>query len=111
MKGPITADKVRQEQILRASNTIKKKYDVKQVILFGSKARGLFDKESDIDFCVIIEEPKKRRIEIAREVRKELRNYISAPLDVLVYDEKRFYERASLGLTLEASILKEGIEL
>ncbi|MBA7592550.1 hypothetical protein ES708_34737 [subsurface metagenome] len=111
MKGPITADKVTQEQIQQASNIIKKKHNAKQVILFGSKARGLSDKESDIDFCVIIEKPKKRKIEIAREVRKDLRHYISAPLDVLIYDEKSFNERAALGITMEATILKEGIVL
>ncbi len=111
MKGPITADKVTQEQLRRASETVKKKYNVKKVILFGSKARGHLEKDSDIDLCFIIENPTKRRIEIAREVRKELRNYISAPLDVLIYDEKSFNERAALGITMEASILKEGIEL
>ena len=111
MRRPITADEVTQEQLRLASDTVKKKHNAKKVILFGSKARGHLEKDSDIDLCIIIEEPKKRRIEIAREVRRDLRNYISAPLDVLVYDEKDFNERASLGITMEASIQKEGIEL
>ena len=111
MAEPITADEVTQEQLRRASESIKKKHNAKKVILFGSKTRGHLEKDSDIDLCVIIEEPKKRRIEIAREVRKDLRRYISAPIDVLVYEEKNFNERAALGITMEASIQREGIEL
>ena len=111
MTGPLTADEVTQEQMRQVFDCIKKKYNAKHVILFGSKARGISHRESDIDLCVIIEELKKRRIEIARDVRKDVRNYISSPLDVLVYDEKSFNERAALGITMEATILKEGIEL
>ena len=111
MKEPTTADEVTQAQLLEASDTVKKKYNAKKVILFGSKANGQLGKDSDIDLCIIIEEPKKRRIDIAREVRTDLRSYISAPLDVLVYDEKNFNERVALGITMEASIQKEGIEL
>ncbi len=111
MREPTTADEVTQAQLLEASDIVKKKYNAKKVILFGSKARGNLGRDSDIDLCIIIEKPERRRIDIAREVRTDLRNYITAPLDVLVYDEKSFNERAALGITMEASIQKEGIEL
>ena len=111
MAKPLTADEVTREQLLEVSEEVKKNHNAKKVILFGSKAKGLLQKDSDIDLCIIIEKPSKRRIDIAREVRTDLRDYIAAPLDVLVYDEKSFNERAALGITMEASIQREGIEL
>ena len=92
----MTADLVTEEQMRLASEDIKMKYNIKRVILFGSKARGITHKDSDIDFCIIVERLKKRKIEAIREIKKDLRSFITAPIDILVYDEERFNESLEL---------------
>lgn len=41
-----------REQVIREIIDFAKKYDVKKVILFGSRARGDFKRTSDIDLAV-----------------------------------------------------------
>ena len=43
--------------IKEASKILREKFHAKEVILFGSKARGDDDMESDIDILVLIDEP------------------------------------------------------
>ena len=46
-----------------------------------------------------------------REIRRELINLISSPLDILVYNEEEFHRRAVLRNTLEHKIMSDGIRL
>ena len=90
---------------------MKKRFAVKQIFIFGSHAYGKPDKESDIDLCVIADLNNKRKIDIIREIRRELIDLISNPLDILVYSEKEFTERAGLTSTLEHKILMSGMKV
>jgi Nucleotidyltransferase domain. len=45
-----------KKDIEKAKNTILKAVDAEQIILFGSYARGDYNKDSDIDLMVIIKE-------------------------------------------------------
>jgi predicted nucleotidyltransferase len=99
------------EQIELLRNTLREKFKVQQIFIFGSQAYGKPDEESDIDLCVITDLKNKRKIDIIREMRRELINLISSPLDILVYTEKEFKERASLRNTLEHKILMNGIKV
>ena len=98
-----------QIELLR--NTLKVKFNVKQIFIFGSQAYGKTDKESDIDICVITDLNNKRKIDIIREMRRELIGLISNPLDILVYTEKEFKERAGHKNTFEYKILMDGIKV
>jgi predicted nucleotidyltransferase len=77
------------EQIEILKNTLKEKFAVKQIFVFGSHAYGEPDKDSDIDLCVITDLDNKRKIDIIREIRRELIELISNPLDILIYSEKK----------------------
>jgi predicted nucleotidyltransferase len=99
------------EQIETLKDTLKKKFPVKQIFIFGSYAYGEPDKDSDIDLCVITDLNNKRKIDIIREIRRELINLISNPLDILIYSEKEFNERAGLRSTLEHKIQMSGIKV
>ncbi len=99
----------KQLEVLK--NTLTKKFGAKQIILFGSYAYGKPDNESDIDLCVITDLKKRRKIEVIREIRRELIDLISNPLDILVYNEEEFNERAGLKSTFEYMIAKDGIRL
>ena len=99
------------EQIELLRDKLKQKFSVKQIFVFGSYAYGEPDKESDIDLCVIADFNNKRKIDITREIRRELIDLISNPLDILVYSEKEFTERAALTSTLEHKILMNGMKV
>ena len=99
------------EQIELLKGALISKFDAKQIIIFGSHAYGNADKESDIDLCVITDLQNKRKIDIIREIRRELINVISSPLDILVYNEEEFRRRAVLRNTLEHKIMSNGIRL
>ena len=91
--------------------TLASKFHPRKIILFGSFAYGQPDTESDLDVCVILDLGGKRKIEVIREIRRELAGIIGLPLDILVYDEEEFQDIASLSSTLEHKILKQGIQL
>lgn len=99
------------EQIEVLTDVLKKNFAVKQIFVFGSHAYGQPDKDSDIDLCVITDLNNKRKIDIIREIRRELIELISNPLDILIYSEKEFKERAGLRSTLEHKILMNGIKV
>ncbi len=99
------------ERIETLVNKLKEKFDVRQIFIFGSQAYGKPDEESDIDLCVITDLKNKRKIDIIREMRRELIDLISNPLDILVYSEKEFKERTSLRSTLEYKILLDGTKV
>jgi len=46
-----------KKAVLEASAMLKKAFPVKEVVLFGSKARGDDDEESDIDLLVLTSQP------------------------------------------------------
>lgn len=98
-----------QVELLR--DTLSQKFGAKQIFLFGSQSNGQFADDSDIDVCVITNLHNKRKIDVLREIRRELLNRVASPLDILVYSEEEFAERARLGNTLEHKIMNEGVKL
>lgn len=78
------------EQIEVLKNVLRKKFAVKQILVFDSYAYGVPDENSDIDLCVITDLDDRRKIDIIREIRRELMDLISNPLDILVYSEEEF---------------------
>ncbi len=99
------------ERIETLVNKLKEKFDVRQIFIFGSQVYGKPDEESDIDLCVITDLKNKRKIDIIREMRRELMDLISNLLDILVYSEKEFNERADLRSTLEYKIMLDGTKV
>ena len=97
-----------QKQIRQSSDKIIEKFAAKKIILFGSYAYGEPNKDSDIDLCVIADFKGKRKIDIIREIRREIISFITFPLDIFVYDLEEFDERSELRNTLEYKIAHEG---
>jgi len=98
------------EDILEISKIISKNFTVKKIILFGSYAKGLEKEDSDIDICILTDE-NIRKIEILRKIRRTLYDYISIPLDLLIYRTDEFYERADKLKSIEREIEKEGVAI
>ena len=100
-----------EQDLQLVANTIRSQYHHAKVLLFGSYAKDAQGPGSDIDLCIILENPPKRTIEISRSIRKEIYPVLKRPLDILVYDKRTFDERASSPLTLESEIKDSAREL
>ena len=94
-----------------AAAKIKSQYRQATVLLFGSQAKGIPGKGSDIDLCVILDNPLHRTLDISRQIRKEIHPLLKQSLDILVYDKKTFNERSACPLTMEAEIAESAREL
>ena len=102
---------ITKTQIERLANTIAKKFGTRKIFLFGSYAYGKPQSESDLDLCIITDLGDKRKIELIRDIRREIILNFQIPLDILLYDNKEFNERSLLKNTLEYKILNKGILL
>jgi predicted nucleotidyltransferase len=100
------AKQVIYEEVERAG------FEVRRVLLFGSRARGEARPDSDWDFYVIIapSASEKVRWEIADRICERL---AEAPIwaDVFVQSEEAALQRAGDTGYLTYYVLKEGIEL
>ena len=100
--------KATKKAVVQAANRIRVDYPGSRIVLFGSAARETDSADSDIDMCVILDSPGDRVINVQREIRSSIYPLIRKPLDLLVYDNKVFEERAALPVTFEAEILEHG---
>jgi predicted nucleotidyltransferase len=82
------------------------KYHPVKVILFGSAARGDFEKVNDLDFLIIKDDVPFFGIDRMRELDEIIDRNMAA--DMLVYRPAEFDERAALGDPFIKTILKEG---
>lgn len=99
------------KELASISRQIKKSVEADRIFLFGSYSRGSTDDFSDIDLCVVTRSKDRRKIDLMRAIRKNLREVTSLPLDILVYYTDEFKERSSNPSTLESSILRNGTEI
>ena len=83
-------------------------FNPKQIFLFGSYAFGTPTPDSDLDLCIVTDLEGKRKIDLMREIRREINSIFHGSLDILLYGKEEFAQRASLKNTLEYKILNEG---
>ena len=96
-------------QINKLADTISKKFNTKKIFIFGSYANGKPKPDSDLDLCIVTELGTKRKIDLIRNIRKEINLILQYPIDVLLYDSKEFTARSIHQNTLEYKISKQGI--
>jgi predicted nucleotidyltransferase len=82
------------------------KYKPEKIILFGSAARGEYEKVNDLDFLIIKADVPSYGIKRIRELDRIIDRNIAA--DMLVYRPDEFEERVKLGDPFIKSILREG---
>ncbi|MCK4427605.1 MAG: nucleotidyltransferase domain-containing protein [candidate division Zixibacteria bacterium] len=81
------------------------------ITLFGSKIRGDFSKESDIDVLVLI---KKKNQRIRKKVAEILTDYLieyDLPLSPVLYDLYEYEKNKEIGSFFFKEVEKEGILL
>ena len=101
------ADKISQE----FANSVRKKLKnhVKEIILFGSHARGDFTEGSDYDFLIVVDKRRKTDEKILLDIGVEFLNKYDALVADIVCDEKEWEKKKRFPIGL--NILKEGIRL
>jgi predicted nucleotidyltransferase len=82
-------------------------YAPQLIYLFGSQARNDANEDSDIDFLIIKESNKPKRLR-ALEFRKELRGQNCYPVDILVYTPQEFKDECNIKGTIAYHVKKEG---
>lgn len=84
---------------------IAKQFKPRQIILFGSYARGDFRPQSDVDLLVVMEthlKPVRQEVLISQSIE------FNFGLDVLVYTPEMLKERLDLGDSFLRKVMREG---
>ena len=93
-------------EIKSIADQIIRKYDPLKIILFGSAARGEYDKVSDLDFLIIKEDVPVHGLARMRQLDDLIDRNIAS--DMLVYRPDEFEKRIKLGDPFIKTILREG---
>lgn len=104
-KNPV--DKISQE----FANNVRKKLGnhVKEVILFGSHARGDFTEGSDYDFLIVVDKRRKTDENILLDIGVEFLDKYEALIAEILCDGKEWEKKKRFPIGL--NILKEGVWL
>lgn len=95
------------EAIKSIGNQIIKKFDPVDIILFGSRAKGLVRKSSDIDICVIKDTNNKRKL--VQDIMLEIDSDVD--LEVIVYTPTQ-WERYKNDKSMFAHVInKTGVRI
>jgi len=99
------------DELVDLSGKLKEKFKdkIERIIIFGSYVRGDYDKESDIDILVIVNDEK-----IEKDVRKVAYSFIPKVgrlISVKVIEKKLFDAMRKEKFSFIRSIEKEGISI
>jgi predicted nucleotidyltransferase len=96
---------VAMKEIERFGQQIGDRFGAEQVILFGSYAKGIATKDSDVDLLVVMPF-EGRGVDESVRIRMTLRP--SFPVDLLVRTPQRVQQRIQAGDTFLRTILQDG---
>ena len=85
--------------------------EIVSIRLFGSKVRGDFYQDSDIDIFILVKEKKRVVIEELDEIAANYVLHYDLPLSPVVYDMFEYRKNKELGSFFFESVEKEGILL
>ncbi|MBO8159057.1 nucleotidyltransferase domain-containing protein [Thermosyntropha sp.] len=96
-----------EKEIEKIKSQMVDKYNPLDIILFGSCAKGLAGKSSDIDLCVILETDNKRRTlaEMLVDIGCEM------DLDIVIYTPEEWSTHKDDRATLAGVINRTGVSL
>jgi predicted nucleotidyltransferase len=102
------------QQIIQAiKSTVSSFLPDSRVLLFGSRATGHADKESDYDLLIVTNVTFTPRVKMDWEnkIRKALVHALNAPFDVILESEKEIEEKKNLYGHIVRYAMKEAVEL
>jgi uncharacterized protein len=95
-----------EKEIESITTQLIEKYGPEKIILFGSAARGEYDRANDLDFLIIKKDVPLYGIDRMRELDELVDRNMAT--DMLVYRPDEFEERVRIGDPFIKAILKEG---
>ena len=102
---------ISQKVLQAAKDTLGDKLD--RVILYGSYARGDYDQESDVDFCILADVPREEATLWRRNISIRIPD-IDLEYDILVslhvISSSMFYNHIDV-LPFYMNVLREGVEV
>jgi len=96
---------VAEEDVRTFVAALAREFSPRRVILFGSRGRGDFSGDSDVDLLVVMPTDKSE-LQQALDIR--LRIPCSFPLDILVKTPREFDRRIALHDSFLTAVLGEG---
>ena len=92
-----------KRMIVEIVKKIKKQYQTKKIILFGSYAKGKPTEDSDLDILIVTE--KRLNVEETYKMRRELLRDFSVPVQLISVSNEEFLETKDIigGITYPAS--------
>jgi len=84
---------------------------VEQIYLFGSYAYGTPNKDSDLDFYVVLKDDvEMREIDAGLQIRFAIARSQAMGVDIVAKKKKDFLKR-NYNFTLEQKVMREGIRI
>lgn len=78
-----------------------------RVYLFGSRARGEANEDSDYDLMVVVPSSDETKADRMRRAARAI-PYQGVPVDVLVWTAEEFFSRLTLRASLPATVERDG---
>lgn len=102
-----------QQTFQTIKSTVKSFLPESKVLLFGSRARGEHDRESDYDLLIVTSNTFEPRVKMNWEskIRKALVYSLKAPFDVILESEDEINEKKDLRGHIIYYAMKEAVEL
>jgi len=101
-------DQSLEELLEEIASSISAQYPDSQVILFGSYARGDFNKDSDFDICVLLPQITENRSDMRVDIACTVRRGFPIPFDVILYTFDEFEQYSKSKSRLHYKIKTEG---
>lgn len=80
------------------------------IYVFGSRARGDFNEDSDLDVCVLIEDDRaEKRFDLSTELSKTISPDIELEVDIVTMTKESFAEGKNKPYLVAHSIAKDGV--
>ncbi len=94
-------------------STVKSFIPEARVLVFGSRARGDFNKDSDFDILILTDETYPERVKITWEttIHKALVKVLRLPFDVVMQSEEELSYKKKIRGHYLYSAMQEAIEL
>lgn len=104
----MSAEQAQSQQLNRIVETIVQEANPERVILFGSRATGAAESESDYDFLVVVRDVQNER-EVSRRIyRALLEKKVGVAVDVVVVDVNTLQRRGQSPFFVYRQALQEG---
>ena len=113
MKIISTLNKTEKKAVQEFKELLDKKYskDITSVKLFGSKARGDFHKESDIDLMVVLKNANENKKDDISDLTYDLILKYRVDISPHIYSLKNFNYLNNIPTVFMQIVEREGIEL